>query len=141
MSALQHWQHLIAASAARPVHDRGLCPDERTRGRRCGPSAHRPRYGPERRGSSRPRWRVCDFVKAVLRDGLESDDLARHLLLVGRKLGDAAGDLLLAGGDDPVDAARYLFLIGGNDAIDAARYLFVRVGNGRRPNSRAEVPR
>jgi hypothetical protein len=41
VSALQHWQHLIAASAARPVHDRGLA----RMSKRAGVGAGRQRTG------------------------------------------------------------------------------------------------
>src|SRR5260370_23698083 len=70
-------------------------------------------------GRGRPRRRLCVLVKDVLFDGLQFRDLARHLFLPGRKLGDAARYLL---GGDPVGAARHLLLNGsdtGSDPIDA----------------------
>src|SRR5215470_8957523 len=56
----------------------------------------------------RPRRWLCVLIRAVLRDRLKPEDLARHLPLAGRELVDAARYLLLTGGDDPLDAARYL---------------------------------
>jgi hypothetical protein len=71
----------------------------------------RPLTGFARRARSGVQRRLCLLGRDILRDCLEPDDLARHLLLAGGEMVDAVGYLLLSGGDvagDPIDAARYL---------------------------------